>query len=38
MIRFYNGKVLTLKNDFEISNDEVWVKTIKFFTEEKMIT
>lgn len=31
MIRFYNGKVLTLKNDFEISNDEVWVKDDKIF-------
>lgn len=25
MIRFYNGRVLTLKNDMEITNDEVWV-------------
>ena len=25
MIRFYNGKVLTLKNGVEITNDEVWV-------------
>lgn len=25
MIRFYNGKVLTLKNNMEITNDEVWV-------------
>lgn len=25
MIRFYNGKILTLKNGFDISDDEVWV-------------
>lgn len=25
MIRFYNGKVLSLKNGFDITNDEVWV-------------
>ena len=25
MIRFYNGKVLTLKNGMEITDDEVWV-------------
>lgn len=25
MIRFYNGKVLTLKNGVEITDDEVWV-------------
>lgn len=25
MIRFYNGRVLTLKNGMEITNDEVWV-------------
>lgn len=25
MIRFYNGRVLTLKNGFEITDDEVWV-------------
>lgn len=24
MIRFYNGKILTLKNGFEITDDEVW--------------
>ena len=24
MIRFYNGSVLTLKNGFEITDDEVW--------------
>lgn len=26
MIRFYNGRVLTLKNGFEITNDEVWTE------------
>lgn len=31
MIRFYNGKILTLKNGFDISNDEVWVKDDKIF-------
>lgn len=25
MIRFYNGKILTLKNGFDITDDEVWV-------------
>ncbi|MBQ6540215.1 MAG: amidohydrolase, partial [Oscillospiraceae bacterium] len=25
MIRFYNGKVLTMDGSFEIANDEVWV-------------
>ncbi len=25
MIRFYNGRVLTLNNGFDITNDEVWV-------------
>lgn len=25
MIRFYNGRVLTLKNGFEITDDEVWI-------------
>ena len=24
MIRFYNGRVLTLKNGFDITDDEVW--------------
>lgn len=31
MIRFYNGKILTLKDGFDISNDEVWVKGDKIF-------
>lgn len=31
MIRFYNGKILTLKDGFDISNDEVWVKDDKIF-------
>ena len=25
MIRFYNGRVLTLADDLSITNDEVWV-------------
>lgn len=29
MIRFYNGKVLSLKNGFEITDDEVWVDGTK---------
>lgn len=24
MIRFYNGRVLSFKNGFEITDDEVW--------------
>lgn len=26
MIRFYNGRILTLKNGFDITDDEVWTQ------------
>lgn len=31
MIRFFNGKVLTLKDGFDITNDEVWVDDNKIY-------
>ena len=41
MIRFYNGKILSLKNGTEITDDEVWVdgsKIVKRQTEKLIST
>ena len=39
MIRFYGGKVLSLKENFNITDDEVWVKDgkIEYVGKEKNI-